>query len=131
MSERVAIVTGAGGELGRAAAARLAAAGYAVTGIDRNEQGLKELPDGIGRHTPPSPPAVPRPLPPTGPPAPAAPPGGTRPPPRPPPQPPPPPGQGGGRPRLRRLSRPLSYVRKGRLCHPRQRHPVRARTADR
>src|SRR5689334_23688875 len=49
MSERVAIVTGAGGELGRATAARLAAAGYAVTGIDRNEQGLKELPDGIGR----------------------------------------------------------------------------------
>src|SRR2546421_11871442 len=49
MNERVAIVTGAGGELGRATAARLAAAGYAVTGIDRNEQGLKELPDGIGR----------------------------------------------------------------------------------
>jgi NAD(P)-dependent dehydrogenase (short-subunit alcohol dehydrogenase family) len=49
MSERVAIVTGAGGELGRATAARLAAAGYAVTGIDRNEQGLKELPGGIGR----------------------------------------------------------------------------------
>jgi NAD(P)-dependent dehydrogenase (short-subunit alcohol dehydrogenase family) len=49
MSERVAIVTGAGGELGRATAAKLAAAGYAVTGIDRNEQGLKELPDGIGR----------------------------------------------------------------------------------
>jgi NAD(P)-dependent dehydrogenase (short-subunit alcohol dehydrogenase family) len=49
MSERVAIVSGAGGELGRATAAKLAAAGYAVTGIDRNEQGLKELPDGIGR----------------------------------------------------------------------------------
>ena len=49
MSERVAIVTGAGGELGRATAVRLAAAGYAVTGIDRNEQGLKALPDGIGR----------------------------------------------------------------------------------
>ena len=49
MSERVAIVAGARGELGRATAAKLAAAGYAVTGIDRNEQGLKELPDGIGR----------------------------------------------------------------------------------
>jgi NAD(P)-dependent dehydrogenase (short-subunit alcohol dehydrogenase family) len=49
MSERVAIVTGAGGELGRVTAAKLAAAGYAVTGIDRSERGLKELPDGIGR----------------------------------------------------------------------------------
>ena len=49
MNERVAIVVGAGGELGRAAAVKLAAAGFAVTGIDRNEQGLKELPDGIGR----------------------------------------------------------------------------------
>lgn len=49
MSERVAIVTGAGGELGRATAVKLATAGYAVTGIDRNERGLKELPDGIGR----------------------------------------------------------------------------------
>jgi NAD(P)-dependent dehydrogenase (short-subunit alcohol dehydrogenase family) len=48
MSERVAIVTGAGGELGRAAAQKLAAAGFAVTGIDRSERGLKELPDGIG-----------------------------------------------------------------------------------
>jgi 3-oxoacyl-[acyl-carrier protein] reductase len=42
MSERVAIVTGAGGELGRVTAAKLAAAGYAVTGIDRSERGLKE-----------------------------------------------------------------------------------------
>jgi NAD(P)-dependent dehydrogenase (short-subunit alcohol dehydrogenase family) len=49
MSERVAIVTGAGGELGRAAAQKLAAAGFTVTGIDRSEKGLKELPDGIGR----------------------------------------------------------------------------------
>jgi NAD(P)-dependent dehydrogenase (short-subunit alcohol dehydrogenase family) len=49
MSERVAIVTGAGGELGRATAQKLAAAGFTVVGIDRSERGLKELPDGIGR----------------------------------------------------------------------------------
>jgi NAD(P)-dependent dehydrogenase (short-subunit alcohol dehydrogenase family) len=49
MSERVAIVTGAGGELGRATAQKLVAAGFTVTGIDRSERGLKELPDGIGR----------------------------------------------------------------------------------
>jgi NAD(P)-dependent dehydrogenase (short-subunit alcohol dehydrogenase family) len=47
MSERVAIVVGAGGELGRATAGKLAAAGFTVVGIDRNEEGLKELPDGI------------------------------------------------------------------------------------
>jgi NAD(P)-dependent dehydrogenase (short-subunit alcohol dehydrogenase family) len=47
MSERVAILAGAGGELGRATAQKLAAAGFSVVGIDRNEQGLKELPDGI------------------------------------------------------------------------------------
>jgi NAD(P)-dependent dehydrogenase (short-subunit alcohol dehydrogenase family) len=49
VSERVAIVVGAGGELGRATAGALAAAGYTVVGVDRNEQGLKELPDGIRR----------------------------------------------------------------------------------
>jgi NAD(P)-dependent dehydrogenase (short-subunit alcohol dehydrogenase family) len=47
MSERVAILAGAGGELGRVTAQRLAAAGFTVVGIDRNEDGLKELPDGI------------------------------------------------------------------------------------
>jgi NAD(P)-dependent dehydrogenase (short-subunit alcohol dehydrogenase family) len=47
MSERVAIVTGAGGELGRVTAEKLMAAGFTVIGIDRNEKGLKELPDRI------------------------------------------------------------------------------------
>jgi len=49
MNERVAIVVGAGGELGRATAQTLAAAGFTVVGVDRNEAGLKELPDGIRR----------------------------------------------------------------------------------
>ena len=49
MSQRIAIVVGAGGELGRATAAALAGTGYTVAGVDRNEQGLKELPDGIRR----------------------------------------------------------------------------------
>jgi NAD(P)-dependent dehydrogenase (short-subunit alcohol dehydrogenase family) len=47
VSEGVAILAGAGGELGRATAQKLAAAGFTVVGIDRNEDGLKELPDGI------------------------------------------------------------------------------------
>jgi NAD(P)-dependent dehydrogenase (short-subunit alcohol dehydrogenase family) len=45
MSERVAIVTGAGGELGRSTAEKLVAAGFSVAGIDRSEEKLKELPD--------------------------------------------------------------------------------------
>src|SRR5260370_4661943 len=49
MSERVAIVVGAGGELGRATAEKLAAAGFTVVGVDRSEEGLKDLPDGIRR----------------------------------------------------------------------------------
>jgi 3-oxoacyl-[acyl-carrier protein] reductase len=49
MSERLAIVVGGGGELGRATAQALAATGYTVVAVDRNEQGLKELPDGIRR----------------------------------------------------------------------------------
>ena len=48
-SERVAIVVGAGGGLGQATAEVLARAGYTVVGVDRNERGLKELPDGIRR----------------------------------------------------------------------------------
>ena len=47
MSDRVAIVAGAGGPLGQAVAAKLATAGFTVVGIDRNEDGLRELPDGI------------------------------------------------------------------------------------
>jgi NAD(P)-dependent dehydrogenase (short-subunit alcohol dehydrogenase family) len=49
MTERIAIVVGAGGELGRATARALADGGYTVVGADRSEQGLKELPEGIGR----------------------------------------------------------------------------------
>jgi NAD(P)-dependent dehydrogenase (short-subunit alcohol dehydrogenase family) len=48
MSARVAIVVGAGGELGHATVQKLATAGFTVVGVDRNEEGLKELPDGIG-----------------------------------------------------------------------------------
>lgn len=47
MSAPVAIVVGAGGELGRVTAQKLAASGYTVVGVDRNAEGLKELPDGI------------------------------------------------------------------------------------
>jgi NAD(P)-dependent dehydrogenase (short-subunit alcohol dehydrogenase family) len=49
MSERIAIVVGAGGPLGGATARALAAAGYTVVGVDRSEEGLKGLPDGIRR----------------------------------------------------------------------------------
>jgi hypothetical protein len=41
MTERVAILAGAGGELGRVTAQALAAAG-----TDRSEDGLRQLPDG-------------------------------------------------------------------------------------
>jgi NAD(P)-dependent dehydrogenase (short-subunit alcohol dehydrogenase family) len=47
MSEHVAIVAGAGGDLGRATAEKLAAAAFTTVGVDRNEEALKELPDGI------------------------------------------------------------------------------------
>ena len=48
-NERVAVVAGAGGELGRATAEKLAAAGFTVVGVDRSEEALKELPDSIPR----------------------------------------------------------------------------------
>jgi len=45
----VAVVAGAGGPLGRATAVTLANVGLTVVGIDRNERGLGDLPDGIRR----------------------------------------------------------------------------------
>ena len=60
MSGGVAIVVGAGGELGHATAEKLTAAGFTVVGIDRSEAGLKELPDSIRREAPdPTDPAAP------------------------------------------------------------------------
>jgi NAD(P)-dependent dehydrogenase (short-subunit alcohol dehydrogenase family) len=49
MITTVAIVAGAGGELGQATALALHTAGLTVVAVDRNEVGLKELPDGIHR----------------------------------------------------------------------------------
>ena len=42
-------MVGAGGPLGRATAAAIAADGLTVVGVDRNEHGLSELPDGVRR----------------------------------------------------------------------------------
>jgi NAD(P)-dependent dehydrogenase (short-subunit alcohol dehydrogenase family) len=47
MSTRIAIVAGAGSGLGQATALKLHADGLTVVALDRNEAGLKELPDGI------------------------------------------------------------------------------------
>ena len=47
MSTQVAIVAGAGGALGHATAATLAARGLTVVAVDRTERGLRELPDGV------------------------------------------------------------------------------------
>jgi hypothetical protein len=47
MSDRVALVVGAGGPLGRSVAVKLAGAGFTVAGVDRNADGLGELPDGV------------------------------------------------------------------------------------
>ena len=49
MSERVAVVAGAGGELGRATAISLAGAGFTVVAVNRTMKALDELPDGIRR----------------------------------------------------------------------------------
>ena len=48
MSERVAIVVGAG-ELGRATAISLVGAGFTVVAVDRTLKALDELPEGIKR----------------------------------------------------------------------------------
>jgi NAD(P)-dependent dehydrogenase (short-subunit alcohol dehydrogenase family) len=49
MTQPIVFVIGAGGELGRATAANLAASGYAVVGIDRDKGALEELADGVRR----------------------------------------------------------------------------------
>ena len=49
MSAKVAIVAGAGGGLGQAMTATLAADGLTVVAADRNEQALRELPDSVRR----------------------------------------------------------------------------------
>jgi NAD(P)-dependent dehydrogenase (short-subunit alcohol dehydrogenase family) len=47
MTQPVVFVVGAGGELGRATAATLAASGSTVVGIDRDQRALAELPEGV------------------------------------------------------------------------------------
>lgn len=49
MSAKVAIVTGGAGFLGRATAINLASRGLTVVAVDRSEQSLGDLPDGIVR----------------------------------------------------------------------------------
>ena len=49
MIVRVAIVAGAGGALGRATTAVLAAGGLIVVAVDRNERALRELPGHVRR----------------------------------------------------------------------------------
>ena len=48
-ASRVAIVVGAGGELGRATVVKLADCGMTVVAVDRNQSALEGLPDGIAR----------------------------------------------------------------------------------
>jgi hypothetical protein len=48
-ADRVAIVVGAAGELGRATAVKLADRGMTVVAVDRNEPGLEGRPDSIAR----------------------------------------------------------------------------------
>jgi len=49
MSAQLAVVTGAGGALGRATAAALAGRGLTVVAVDRTEDALRELPGSIRR----------------------------------------------------------------------------------
>jgi NAD(P)-dependent dehydrogenase (short-subunit alcohol dehydrogenase family) len=58
MSQRVAIVVGAGGELGRETFDKLSTDGFTVVGVDRNEEALKNLPDGLRYAGDPTDPAV-------------------------------------------------------------------------
>jgi NAD(P)-dependent dehydrogenase (short-subunit alcohol dehydrogenase family) len=51
MSDQVAIVAGAGGELGQTVTEKLSAAGFTVAGMDRSEEAMKALPDGVRRLT--------------------------------------------------------------------------------
>ncbi|HEY2508384.1 MAG TPA: SDR family oxidoreductase [Streptosporangiaceae bacterium] len=47
MTDSVAIVAGAGGELGRATSLALTAAGHTVVAVDRKASALRDLPDGL------------------------------------------------------------------------------------
>jgi NAD(P)-dependent dehydrogenase (short-subunit alcohol dehydrogenase family) len=49
MNAQVAIVTGAGGVLGKATTVALAVAGLTVVAVDRNEHGMSELPGSVRR----------------------------------------------------------------------------------
>src|ERR1700746_624049 len=49
MSAKVAIVAGAGGGVGQATTATLAAGGLTVVAIDRNEQAVRQLPHSLHR----------------------------------------------------------------------------------
>ena len=49
MSAKVAVVAGAGGALGHATTEILAAGGLTVVAVDRNEQGLRDLPGSVRR----------------------------------------------------------------------------------
>ena len=49
MNPPIAIVAGAGGELGRAVVVNLVGSGYAVVAVDRSEDNLGGLPDGVHR----------------------------------------------------------------------------------
>jgi NAD(P)-dependent dehydrogenase (short-subunit alcohol dehydrogenase family) len=63
MNTGVAIVTGAGGALGRATSRILADGGFTVVAVDRTEQALRDLPDGIRLEVADATdPGVPRPL---------------------------------------------------------------------
>ena len=47
----VAVVAGAGGALGHATTAALAASGFAVVALDRNQHAMSDLPDTVHKET--------------------------------------------------------------------------------